>query len=191
MSVFCLQPVGLLGRLVFAAASLCAAGADDYRITDVHAACFRPHGPSCAQMIAGAFERAQASILAEVYQFTEPTIGDALARAQERRIEVRLIVDRTTTSRAMAEQASRLHAVKVDCTARIHHDKVAIVDGRYVITGSYNWSVNAERHNDENVVLIDDTAVAAAYIADFEAQWARSLDGTRCPPRAGRSEPDR
>src|SRR5437016_5540676 len=118
---------------------LAAAGDDSgiFRVDEVHAACFRPHGPSCAQMIADAFDRATGSILAEVYQFTEPTIGEALARAQARGVAVRLIVDRTTAARAQAEQASRIQAVRVDCTVKIHHDKVAIIDRRYVVTGSY------------------------------------------------------
>lgn len=132
-------------------------------------------------MIAGAFDRAERAILAEVYQFTEPTIGEALFRAQERGIEVRLIIDRTTISHAAVEQASRIRAVKVDCTVRIHHDKVAIIDARYVITGSYNWSVNAERHNDENVLLLDNPSLAATYADDFEAQWRRAAEGMRCP----------
>src|SRR6266851_7088259 len=101
-------------------------------------------------------------------------------RAQSRGVAVRLIVDRTTASRSQVEQASRIRAVRVDCTVRIHHDKVAIIDGRYVVTGSYNWSVNAERHNDENVLLVDSPLLAEAYTRDFEAQWLRSLDGTSC-----------
>jgi len=171
-----------LGWLVLSLAGAAVAGDQhDYRVDDRHAACFRPHGPSCAEMIAGAFDRAEHAILAEAYQFTEPTIGEALYRAQLRGVEVRLIIDRTTIGHAMVEQASRIQRVRVDCTVRIHHDKVAIIDARYVITGSYNWSVNAERHNDENVLLVDNPSLAATYAQDFEAQWARGADGMRCP----------
>ena len=151
---------------VLLAATSCGLAGDDrgpYRIDATHAACFRPRGPSCAGMIAAAFDQARISILAEVYQFTEPTIGEALSRAQSRGVAVRLIVDRTTAGKSHIEQADLIHAVKVDCTVRIHHDKVAIIDARTVITGSYNWSVNAERHNDENVLLADNPVLAAAY----------------------------
>ena len=172
----------ILGWLVFIATGV-AVAADEgaYRVDARHAACFRPHGPSCAEMIAGAFDRAEHAIFAEVYQFTEPTIGEALFRAQERGIAVRLIIDRTTVGRAAVEQASRIRSVRVDCTVRIHHDKVAIIDGRFVITGSYNWSVNAERHNDENVLLVENPSLAATYAHDFEAQWQRAAEGMRCP----------
>ncbi len=179
MAVRSIRP---LAGLLLVGTSLGIAGDERgaYHVDEMHAACFRPHGPSCAEMIAQAFDRADDSILAEVYQFTEPAIGDALARAQSRGVAVRLIVDRTTTGKSRVEQASQIRAVKVDCTVRIHHDKVAIIDARYVITGSYNWSVNAERHNDENVLLVDNPVLAAAYTQDFEAQWHRSVDGTRC-----------
>lgn len=50
------------------------------------------------------------------------------------------------------------------------HDKVLIVDDRLVITGSYNFSENAEA-NDENLVAIESPAVAAAYTAYFDALY--------------------
>ena len=40
-----------------------------------------------------------------------------------------------------------------------------------VITGSYNFSRNAEENNDENVLIIHDTAIAAAYLAEWERVW--------------------
>ena len=176
------RAVRVLGWLVFIGAGVAVAGDERaYQVDDRHAACFRPHGPSCAEMIAGAFDRAEQAILAEVYQFTEPTIGEALYRAQARGVEVRLIIDRTTTAHGAVEQASRIAKVRVDCTVRIHHDKVAIIDARYVITGSYNWSINAERHNDENVLLVDNPLLAVTYGRDFEAQWTRAAEGLRCP----------
>jgi phosphatidylserine/phosphatidylglycerophosphate/cardiolipin synthase-like enzyme len=51
------------------------------------------------------------------------------------------------------------------------HDKVFIIDDRLVITGSYNFSENAEA-NDENVLAIESPALAAAYTAYFDALYA-------------------
>ena len=56
------------------------------------------------------------------------------------------------------------------------HHKVIIVDERYVITGSLNFSTRAEETNDENVIIIDNPDIARLYIAEFERVWAMGKD---------------
>lgn len=51
------------------------------------------------------------------------------------------------------------------------HNKLLIIDNSLVITGSYNFSENAEA-NDENLVFIESAAVAAAYTDYFEELYA-------------------
>jgi len=53
-------------------------------------------------------------------------------------------------------------------TKRNQHHKVIVIDGRLVITGSYNFSRNADRKNDENVLMIASPVVASAYLREFE-----------------------
>ena len=52
------------------------------------------------------------------------------------------------------------------------HDKVMIIDDQVVITGSYNFSENAEA-NDENLVLIESKHVASAYSVYFDGLFAK------------------
>jgi len=47
------------------------------------------------------------------------------------------------------------------------HHKVLIIDERLVITGSYNFSKNADRRNDENIIIIDNPEIAAEYLAEY------------------------
>ncbi|HEV2235824.1 MAG TPA: phospholipase D-like domain-containing protein [Ktedonobacterales bacterium] len=51
------------------------------------------------------------------------------------------------------------------------HNKVLIVDDHLVVTGSYNFSENAEA-NDENVLVIESRAVAAAFLQYFDTLYA-------------------
>lgn len=51
------------------------------------------------------------------------------------------------------------------------HNKVIIVDDSLVITGSYNFSENAEL-NDENLLAIQSPALAAAYTSYFDTLYA-------------------
>jgi phosphatidylserine/phosphatidylglycerophosphate/cardiolipin synthase-like enzyme len=60
------------------------------------------------------------------------------------------------------------------------HHKYAIVDGEAgganskVITGSHNWSANANFRNDENTLIIHSSRVANEYIQEFAARYRQA-----------------
>ncbi len=56
------------------------------------------------------------------------------------------------------------------------HHKLLIADGRYLATGSYNWSRTAEKENAENIQIIDgsvaaNTALVGEFQAEFDGLW--------------------
>jgi phosphatidylserine/phosphatidylglycerophosphate/cardiolipin synthase-like enzyme len=51
---------------------------------------------------------------------------------------------------------------------------VIVIDGQIVITGSLNFSNNADESNDENVVILNNPAIAAQYLQEFERRWAEA-----------------
>jgi phosphatidylserine/phosphatidylglycerophosphate/cardiolipin synthase-like enzyme len=62
------------------------------------------------------------------------------------------------------------------------HNKVMIIDDKVVITGSYNFSENAEA-NDENVLIFESVALAGAYDKYFNALFAQYQEtGAKLPP---------
>jgi phosphatidylserine/phosphatidylglycerophosphate/cardiolipin synthase-like enzyme len=62
------------------------------------------------------------------------------------------------------------------------HNKVMIIDDKIVITGSYNFSENAEA-NDENVLIFESPALAGAYDKYFNTLFAQYLkSGAKLPP---------
>jgi phosphatidylserine/phosphatidylglycerophosphate/cardiolipin synthase-like enzyme len=46
--------------------------------------------------------------------------------------------------------------------------KVIIIDGEIVITGSYNFSNNAEYNNDENTLIIHNRDIATQFLDNFQ-----------------------
>ncbi len=58
------------------------------------------------------------------------------------------------------------------------HNKVILIDDRSLITGSYNFSENAEA-NDENLLLIESPEIWQAYSDYFDALFA--LPANRSP----------
>jgi phosphatidylserine/phosphatidylglycerophosphate/cardiolipin synthase-like enzyme len=55
------------------------------------------------------------------------------------------------------------------------HDKVMILDEEIVITGSYNWTVAAEKHNSENLLVIRDPHLARVYTEHWQRHAAHSF----------------
>jgi hypothetical protein len=57
------------------------------------------------------------------------------------------------------------------------HHKYAIADANSIasdptiLTGSHNWSSNAENNSDENTLVIHDAATANIYLQEFEKRW--------------------
>ena len=62
--------------------------------------------------------------------------------------------------------------VKTDDSVRYHmHHKFAVIDESVVITGSFNWTSQAVEHNQENVLFIENKALAKAYSDEFQRLW--------------------
>jgi phosphatidylserine/phosphatidylglycerophosphate/cardiolipin synthase-like enzyme len=56
------------------------------------------------------------------------------------------------------------------------HHKVIVIDERIVVTGSMNYSTNAEESNDENVIIIDNPEIARLYMQEFDRVWNLGTD---------------
>ena len=61
--------------------------------------------------------------------------------------------------------------VRKDSSGGVMHHKVFIIDNKTVITGSFNPSNNADKRNDENVLIIHDKDVALRYLEEFKYLW--------------------
>ena len=66
--------------------------------------------------------------------------------------------------------------VWIDDAAGIAHSKVLIIDGRLVITGSFNFTKAADTANVENIVVLESPDVARWFAAEWEARRAKIED---------------
>ena len=58
--------------------------------------------------------------------------------------------------------------MKIDAQHAIAHNKVMIIDGEAVITGSFNFTKAAEANNAENLLVIRDRKLAERYIWNWQ-----------------------
>lgn len=145
-------------------------------------ACFTPGPTSCAQMIAATIGAAHATVRVQAYWLTSAPIMKALVDAKGRGVDVAAILDktqdRTGDPRGRYSSAVFLaHAgipVWIDEAPAIAHNKVIVIDGATVITGSFNFTKAADTRNAENVVVLQSAEVAGWFTGNWEARRAVS-----------------
>lgn len=147
--------------------------------------CFTPQG-SCTLKIVELIDGASQEIDAQIYSFTSKKIAYALKQAVKRGVKVRVIYDQSNFDTkeyfSLAKYLTRYGALcRVDDSVRIAHNKVLLIDHQWVVTGSFNFTYAAEFKNAENVLMIKNTALVAAYLKNFSHRWAVSK---RCPVKS-------
>ena len=109
----------------------------------------------------------------QAYEFASKPIADALVAASKHKVRVEVILDHSKVT-ITGSQAGFLRdnleiPVRTDGNRRgIAHDKVIIIDGAVVITGSFNFTRAAEERNGENLLVIRDKAVAGKYADNWQ-----------------------
>ena len=137
---------------------------------------FSPEG-GCARAIVKELDQAKTSVLVQAYSFTSRPIAKALANAHARGVKVEMIVDPEMRKESRSQYEYLRQAgvpMSLDSIHNLAHNKVMIVDGQTVITGSFNFTTAAEKYNAENLLIIQDKELAARYTANWQLHRAHS-----------------
>ncbi|WP_235603070.1 phospholipase D family nuclease [Piscirickettsia litoralis] len=138
--------------------------------------CFTPGG-KCTHLIVKTINTAKNSIRVQAYSFTSWPIVRALIKAQERGVKVELLLDKSNLKkRYNVIKALKSHHIKflIDAKPAIAHNKVIIIDGDIVVTGSFNFTYSAQKRNAENVLIIKNKKLASLYIANYDKRQQAS-----------------
>jgi phosphatidylserine/phosphatidylglycerophosphate/cardiolipin synthase-like enzyme len=133
---------------------------------------------SVADVIVRLLGDASSSIEGALYRFNHPILAQALESAVERGVRVRILVDgnKYKESRSTQELLSgaiipfRLSYGRRGKGSKMHH-KFMVVDRQTVLTGSYNWTMESEEENHENLIIMRNADPAEAYVREFDALW--------------------
>lgn len=138
---------------------------------------FSPGGGIAAKL-ASLITAASKSIDVAMYTWTSPTLAQALIAARKRNVALRTILDAGEAKARDSQRtllAKSANDVRLCSAYYLMHDKFAIIDGAILITGSYNWTQDAETHNAENLLcLYDQPVLVAAYAQTFARLWSQS-----------------
>ncbi len=138
---------------------------------------FSPEDGTLAHILE-AVNSAHESIYFLAYSFTSDELAQALIDRSQAGVKVAGVFDEDQYHSNEGTEYDRLLAagvdVRLDGNPRLMHHKVIIIDGRVVISGSYNFSNNAENNNDENTLIIHNQDIAASYFAEFQQIYTKA-----------------
>jgi phosphatidylserine/phosphatidylglycerophosphate/cardiolipin synthase-like enzyme len=130
-----------------------------------------------------------------LFVFSAQNLADALGRLRARGVRIRLLADPGFAHRSFSEVLDLLAISQPDHRCRLEagnrpwsqalegvgtprlapgdklHHKFAVLDGRRVITGSFNWSPSAAHQNDETLLRLDSPLLARHFQAEMDRLW--------------------
>lgn len=159
------------GAFVVAFSIVNAVSAEKYQIPDSGVEVFFSPKGGCTEAIVRQLSTARTNVLVQAYSFTSTPISKALADAQRRGVKVDVILDRSQRTQKYSVADFFVQAgiaTFLDEKHAIAHNKVIVVDGHTVLTGSFNFTKAAEENNAENLLVIHDSSLAASYAQNWK-----------------------
>lgn len=156
--------------VIFLYISCCYADANVY---------FSPSG-GCQDAIISEISRSQKTIDIAMYYLTTREIAQELVKAKDRGVSTRIVLDQSQENMSSSKSRyliKRGFDVKYYVGPGLMHNKFAIIDGRSLITGSFNWTARADAENEENLLIMTDKDLIKKYQDRFEYLWERSRKG--------------
>lgn len=142
---------------------------------------FSPRG-GATEAVVNALEHATNSVLVQAYSFTSAPIAKAVVDAHRRGVQVKVILDKSQRTEKYSEADFLKNSevpTMIDAQHAIAHNKIMILDDYLVLTGSFNFTKAAEENNAENLLVINDPALAKQYIENWHAHEQHSEIYTR------------
>ncbi len=134
------------------------------------------------ERLAAAIDSAQKSVDVAAFEFNLASVTDALVRAHQRGVRVRLVTDSDYAD--SLGPTSLLQAqipVVFDSAEPFMHDKFVVIDGKQVWTGSWNLTTNGTYRNNNNIIVADSKLLAENYTAEFEEMFVQREFGVTSP----------
>ncbi|EHT14551.1 MULTISPECIES: phospholipase D family nuclease [Enterobacteriaceae] len=135
-------------------------------------------GHSAQNMVLRLINGAHKSIEMMAYEFKAPDVVVAMDKAAERGVKVSVVIDHLANKNNKLALAAVSDAIRhginirVDSHYHIQHDKVMIVDGQIIETGSFNYTPTAEKVNSENILVLRHVPrVIKLYQQHFNIRW--------------------
>jgi|GEM_PF-3590160 len=122
-------------------------------------------------------ESATFSINIAVAWLTSPAIIKTISNCLSRGVKVKLVsvndkINGVSVFSKLYYEGAEIRLL----SKKLMHNKFCIIDNSIVITGSYNWTVNAKRNHENITISKGDIAVIEAFSEEFQKIWKNGKD---------------
>lgn len=152
-------------------------------------------------LIGRALSQATQAVDLALFVFSDQQLSNILEADRQRGVQIRALIDPQFAFREYSEGLDLMGVSLPDKNCRtevgnrpwkpgintvgipaltrgdILHHKVGIIDRRWIITGSQNWSEAANATNDETLLVIDNPTVAAHFQREFDRLYSTAILG--------------
>jgi phosphatidylserine/phosphatidylglycerophosphate/cardiolipin synthase-like enzyme len=142
------------------------------------------HRGGLDEKLVALIDRAQRSVDVAAYDFDLANVADALVRAQGRGVRVRMVTDSDIVANddeAIQAAFGKLKAARIpvieDGRKGIMHHKFTVVDGRWVSTGSWNYTDGDTYRLNNVMIVIESPELATNYSTEFAKMFERRQFG--------------
>lgn len=114
-------------------------------------------------------DKAKVSIRVVMAWFTNDVLFQKLVEKHQQGIDVTLALYDDGVNKKHGVDISKIPHINIKrgTGGGLMHDKFCVIDNQVVITGSYNWTNNAEFRNDENITVEKDPEQATRYSQEY------------------------
>lgn len=133
--------------------------------------CYFSPGDACRDAVIERLQKAAKKARICVFTISDDVISHEIVTAHRRGVRVEVITDNDKMD-DLGSDIRTLHragvTVYIDRTPAHMHHKFAVIDSRWLLNGSFNWTRSATMSNHENVLVTNDRRAVAAYEREFE-----------------------
>lgn len=144
---------------------------------------FSPNG-GANDAIAATIDKAKKTVDIAIYSIsTDGPIIKALRRAKKRKVVIRMVLHKATSSNLVAAKFFAKLGVKVYGVGPTMHHKFAIIDGQILLNGSGNWSSAANTKFNEVLMRFKDSPTMTK---EFQKEFRYLIQKSRKISSAGK-----
>lgn len=138
---------------------------------------FSPEDNVSAQLVR-IIGTAQEMVQVAIFGFTDNDIAMALVEAKQRGVDVKVYRDKLQSKEKNQIRINKLLTdnkipLKIKSTGILMHMKMVLIDGKSVVTGSYNWSEGAKKQDNDLIVCLAPCPLYQNYNKKFQEMWSR------------------
>ena len=141
---------------------------------------FSPNDNNNIDDIIKKLESAKDSIDIAMYTLTNTQLIKTILKCFDNKVRVRILLDYNMTqkySSFLIELIMNGIYIKTnDNPEESMHHKFVIIDNKFVLNGSLNWSEKGVIKNYENIIILDDEKIVQQFTTQFDELWLKFGD---------------